>query len=58
MTDETTLISYAYGVNSEPLIGETIGDNLERTVARHPDREVLASFHELDLKAAAGIETA
>jgi fatty-acyl-CoA synthase len=46
VTDETTLISYAHGVNSEPLIGETIGDNLERMVARHPDREVLASFHQ------------
>jgi fatty-acyl-CoA synthase len=46
MTDETNLTSYAHGVGSEPLIGETIGDNLERTVARHPDREVVVSFHQ------------
>ncbi len=33
--------SYASGVATEPLIGETIGENLERTVARFGDREAL-----------------
>jgi fatty-acyl-CoA synthase len=33
--------SYASGVASAPLIGETIGENLERTVARFGDREAL-----------------
>jgi fatty-acyl-CoA synthase len=43
---ETALTSYAHGVAGEPLIGQTIGDNLEQTVARHPDREVIVSFHQ------------
>src|SRR4051794_16446362 len=33
--------SYASGVAGKPLIGETIGENLERAVARFPDREAL-----------------
>ena len=33
--------SYASGVATKPLIGETIGENLERTVARFGDREAL-----------------
>ncbi len=33
--------SYASGVSDVPLIGETIGENLERTVARFPDRDAL-----------------
>ncbi|KWX00698.1 Acetoacetyl-CoA synthetase [Carbonactinospora thermoautotrophica] len=33
--------SYASGVSDVPLLGETIGENLERTVARFPDREAL-----------------
>ncbi|NUP03199.1 MAG: AMP-binding protein [Nonomuraea sp.] len=36
-----TLLSYASGVSSTPLLGETIGENLERTAARHPLREAL-----------------
>ena len=39
MADE--LMSYASGVSDVPLLGETIGDNLARTVARFPDREAL-----------------
>ncbi|MEV4805920.1 AMP-binding protein [Nonomuraea sp. NPDC049421] len=36
-----SLLSYASGVSAVPLLGETIGENLERTVARHPGREAL-----------------
>ncbi len=39
MADE--LVSYASGVSDVPLLGETIGQNLARTVARFPDREAL-----------------
>src|SRR5689334_9898964 len=38
--------SYANGPSSQPLIGETIGENLERTVARFPDRDALVSCHQ------------
>ncbi|KNX36270.1 AMP-binding protein [Luteipulveratus halotolerans] len=33
--------SYASGISDVPLLGDTIGDNLARTVARHGDREAL-----------------
>jgi len=33
--------SYAHGTTSTPLLGETIGENLRRTVARWGDREAL-----------------
>ena len=38
--------SYANGPSTQPLIGETIGENLERTVARFPDRLALVSRHQ------------
>ncbi|HZD64809.1 MAG TPA: AMP-binding protein [Acidimicrobiales bacterium] len=38
--------SYAHGTSTIPLLGETIGANLERTVARVPDREALVSRHQ------------
>src|ERR671923_2442848 len=38
--------SYASGVASKPLIGETIGENLERAVARFGDREALVVRHQ------------
>ena len=38
--------SYASGVANKPLIGETIGENLERTVARFGDREALVVRHQ------------
>src|SRR3954452_6230393 len=38
--------SYASGTSSTPLLGDTIGDNLDRTIARHPDREALVSAHQ------------
>ena len=39
-------LSYANGISNTPLLGETIGTNLERTVARFPDREALVSRHQ------------
>ena len=33
--------SYVHGTSSVPLLGETIGENLRRTVERHGDREAL-----------------
>jgi fatty-acyl-CoA synthase len=38
-----TTLSYEHGVCDEPLIGETIGHNLERMVARVPDSDALVS---------------
>jgi fatty-acyl-CoA synthase len=38
--------SYASGVGSAPLIGETIGALLERVASEHPDREALVSRHQ------------
>ena len=38
--------SYASGTSSRPLLGDTIGDNLDRTVARFGDREALISVHQ------------
>jgi fatty-acyl-CoA synthase len=35
------LPSYSSGTSSVPLLGDTIGDNLARTVSRFPDREAL-----------------
>jgi fatty-acyl-CoA synthase len=35
------MLSYASGISDVPLLGETIGANLERTVARFGDRDVL-----------------
>jgi fatty-acyl-CoA synthase len=44
-TDQT-LLSYAHGAAMSPLLGETIGANLERTIARIPDAEALVSCHQ------------
>jgi fatty-acyl-CoA synthase len=38
--------SYASGASDAPLIGQTIGDNLEGTVARLPDADALVSRHQ------------
>jgi acyl-CoA synthetase (AMP-forming)/AMP-acid ligase II len=35
------MLSYASGISDVPLLGETIGANLERTVARFGEREAL-----------------
>src|SRR5437660_11817082 len=40
------MLSYAHGVCEQPLLGETIGSNLERTIARVPDAEALVSCHQ------------
>jgi fatty-acyl-CoA synthase len=39
-------LSYAHGAAEVPLLGETIGSNLERTAARVPDAEALVSRHQ------------
>src|SRR5207237_4340532 len=41
--EEAMTLSYAHGASTVPLIGETIGANLERTAARVPDAEALVS---------------
>jgi fatty-acyl-CoA synthase len=38
--------SYAHGTSDVPLLGETIGANLERTAARVPDSAALVSCHQ------------
>ena len=40
------MLSYAHGVSPQPLLGETIGDNLVRTIARVPDAEALVSHRQ------------
>src|SRR5256714_535995 len=40
------MLSYAHGASTTPLLGETIGANFERTVARVPDAEALVSCHQ------------
>ena len=39
-------LSYANGPSTQPLLGETIGENLERTAARVPDNLALVSRHQ------------
>jgi fatty-acyl-CoA synthase len=39
-------LSYAHGAHDRPLLGETIGENLERTAARVPDADALVSVHQ------------
>jgi len=39
-------LSYTHGASAVPLIGETIGENLRRTVERHPDNEALVVAHQ------------
>src|SRR5450755_1898832 len=40
------MLSYASGPSSLPLLGETIGENLRRTVLRHGDSEELVVPHQ------------
>jgi fatty-acyl-CoA synthase len=40
------MLSYAHGASALPLIGQTIGHNLEETVARWPDNEALVVRHQ------------
>jgi fatty-acyl-CoA synthase len=39
-------LSYTHGASSVPLIGQTIGENLRRTVERVPDAEALVVAHQ------------
>src|SRR5437868_11391363 len=39
-------LSYSHGASPEPLLGETIGENLRRTVERFGDREALVVRHQ------------
>lgn len=41
-----TAISYTHGTADVPLLGETIGENLRRTVERFPHREALVVRHQ------------
>ncbi len=41
MNGHSTELSYASGTSDTPLLGETIGGNLRRTAAAHPDAEAL-----------------
>ena len=43
---KTSQLSYDSVTSSEPLLGETIGANLERSVARWPNAEALVSCHQ------------
>src|SRR5262245_2762864 len=38
--------SYVHGASIVPLLGETIGENLRRTVARFPEAEALVVRHQ------------
>ena len=38
--------SYAHGTSTTALLGETIGENLDRAVAAHGEREALVSVHQ------------
>lgn len=42
----TSSISYVYGEASKPLLGETIGQNLKKTVAQYPNAIALISVHQ------------
>jgi fatty-acyl-CoA synthase len=39
-------MSYLHGASPVPLLGETIGENLDRTVARFPDHDAVISVHQ------------
>lgn len=39
-------ISYVHGASDLPLLGETIGQNLKRTVDKFPDHDALISVHQ------------
>src|SRR5437763_3005943 len=38
--------SYAHGTSDAPLLGQTIGQNLDLTIARAPDADALVSCHQ------------
>jgi fatty-acyl-CoA synthase len=43
---QTDAPSYVHGASPVPLLGETIGQNLDRTAARVPDNDALVSVHQ------------
>src|ERR1700722_5937069 len=46
MSDTSSGLSYAHGTGSVPLLEETIGANLRRTVERHGEREAVVVRHQ------------
>jgi fatty-acyl-CoA synthase len=42
----TDVPSYVHGAGQVPLLGETVGQNLDRTVERVPDRDAVVSVHQ------------
>ena len=40
------MLSYEHGASSTPLLGETIGENLDRAVREHGDRDALVVRHQ------------
>src|ERR687895_131497 len=44
--DEASEPSYVHGASQVPLLGETIGHNLDRTAARVPDNDALVGVHQ------------
>jgi fatty-acyl-CoA synthase len=40
------MLAYTHGASSTPLLGETIGENLERTVTRFPGALALVALHQ------------
>ena len=44
--DAVGVPSYVHGASPVPLLGETIGQNLDRTAARFPDNDALVSVHQ------------
>ncbi|HZO92736.1 MAG TPA: AMP-binding protein [Candidatus Baltobacteraceae bacterium] len=41
-----THASYTHGASSVPLVGETIGDNLDRIAARYPGNDAVVAVHQ------------
>ncbi len=41
-----SMISYASGISSEPLVGETVGEMLDRICATYPENEAIVSVHQ------------
>jgi fatty-acyl-CoA synthase len=44
--DAVGVPSYVHGASPVPLLGETIGQNLDRTAARFPDNDAVVSVHQ------------
>jgi fatty-acyl-CoA synthase len=40
-------LSYSQGLGTTPLLGETIGENFDRAVREHPDRDALVVRHQV-----------